>query len=176
MSHWSEMNRRSQGIADRKEDAIFEEMEYKRDSAKLSKILAEGNYRGVHYYVVSLFTHPVCRVVCSDEFLIKHRVLKMSPSDNWSSFKVTLDCGIDVHGGVTYAGELQYLVGTTNIPGKCFAWNYSWSGDWDGSEDDYVNEAYNRKKYTTATMVNDCKKAIDQYLAILEEDKKQSNQ
>ena len=170
------MNRRSQGIADRKEDAIFEEMEYKSNSIKQAKILAEGNYRGVHYYVVSLFTHPVCRVVCSDEFLEKHKYSKAYPRDNWSSPNFILDCEIDVHGGVTYAGELKYLVGTTKVPGRCFAWNYSWSGDWDGSEEDYVNELYNRKKYTTATMVNDCKKAIDQYLAILEEDKKQSNQ
>jgi len=173
MSHWSEMNRRSQGIADRKEDSIFEEMEYRRNSIKFAKILAEGNYRGVHYYVVSLFTHPVCRVVCSEEFLKKHKFTMAHP--NWYSSNSILDCDIDVHGGVSYAGELRYLVGTTKVPGQCFAWNYSQPGDWDGSEDDYVNESYNRKKYTTETMVIHCKKAIDQYLAVLEEDKKQSS-
>lgn len=123
-----------------------------------SEIVAEGDYKGVHYICLNRGTHPCAYVVCDPLFLNKHK-----------SEYGFLDC-INVHGGVNYTGELKTLVGLSDREGVCFGWSYDHYGDWAGYWSEEENLATGQKKWTTQELVFDCQAAIDQYLEMMEQD------
>ena len=77
-----------------------------------SEIVAEGDYKGVHYICLNRGTHPCAYIVCDPLFLNKHK-----------TEYGFLDC-INVHGGVNYTGALKKLVGLSDREGVCFGWSY----------------------------------------------------
>lgn len=123
-----------------------------------SEIVAEGDYKGVHYICVNRGTHPCAYVVCDPLFLNRHK-----------SDYGFLGC-INVHGYVNYTGELKRLVGLSDREGVCFGWSYDHYGDWAGYWSDEENLATGQKKWTTQELVIDCQDAIDQYLEVMEQD------
>ena len=125
---------------------------------RFAVIVAAGDYRGVKYVCLNQGRHPSCYVMCTQEFLDKHL-------DEFN----TID-GLHVHGGITYTGMADKLLGLEDYDSICFGWDYGHAGDWAGYISEEKNQAFGHTKYTTDMLIKDCEDAIDQYLAILEKD------
>lgn len=101
--------------------------------------LADGVYRGVPFYVLSLGTHPCAYVDIAPLGL--HEIDERD---------------IDCHGGITY--HRDYLA-TVDHEGNFLGWDYAHYMDYSGSLPflDFEN-----KRWTTAEMIAECKNVIDQ--------------
>lgn len=176
MSIWTDIHKRSNGVALKQEDIIFEEMVYSRE--RKFEIIAHNIYKGVEYFVVNYGHHPAGYIACDKSFLDKY-------ADDWGNIDV-----IDVHGGVTFTGDLYGLKAIdSKLPGVHggvtftgndltaidkerklygFGWDYAHAGDWAGYMPDIMNEG--SRKYDTWMVVEECKSAIDQYLEIQKND------
>lgn len=102
--------------------------------------LADGVYRGIPFYVLSLGTHPCAYV-------------DIAPSERDAINEYDIDC----HGGITYRED--YLV-TVDHKGDFIGWDYAHYMDCYGDIPS-LNFA-NSKKWTTAEMIAECKHVIDQ--------------
>lgn len=131
--------------------------------SRIAVIVAEGEYKGVKYVCVNRGIHPCAYVFCTQEFLDKH-------ATEYNSIE-----GIHVHGGVTFIGNANELLGLEDYDHPCFGWDYGHLGDWAGYLDDDENTQFGHKKYTTDMIISDCENAIDQYLKVLEDDKQPSD-
>lgn len=130
---------------------------------KIAVIVAEGEYKGVKYVCVNRGIHPCAYIFCTQEFLDKH-VTEYETID-----------GIYVHGGISYIGNAKELLGLEEYNHPCFGWDYGHAGDWEGYLEDEENIKFGHKKYTTDMIISDCENTIDQYLKILEDDKRPSD-
>ena len=126
---------------------------------RFAVIVAADVYKGVQYVCLNQGIHPSCYVMCSQEFLDKH----LDKTFN------TID-GLHVHGGITYTGMADKLLGLEDYDLPCFGWDYGHAGDWAGYISEQQNEKSGHTKYTTDMLIKDCENAIDQYLNILEKD------
>lgn len=111
------------------------EMVYTRRRQKVSR-LADGEYRGYHYYVLSFGTHPCAYVDIGDT-------------------GVDINA-IECHGGITYSRE--YLA-TVEHESGFIGWDYAHCYDYNG---DIPEMTAHCKKWTTAEIVDECKSVIDQ--------------
>lgn len=101
--------------------------------------LADGVYRGVPFYVLSLGTHPCAYV-------------DIAPLGLHAINERDIDC----HGGITYHHD--YLA-TVYHEGNFLGWDYAHCMDYSGSLP-FLDSGYKRE--TTAEMVAECKNVIDQ--------------
>ena len=101
--------------------------------------LADGKYRDLRYYVLSLGTHPCAYIEVND--------LIDAPFDINA---------IDCHGGITYSRE--YLA-TVDHKGWFIGWDYAHCYDYSGNLPETTQHC---KKWTTSEIVTDCKAVIDQ--------------
>ena len=131
--------------------------------SRIAVIVAEGEYKGVKYVCVNRGIHPCAYVFCTQEFLDKH-----------ATEYETID-GICVHGGVSFIGNANELLGLEDYDHPCFGWDYGHAGDWEGYLEDEENIKFGHKKYTTDMLITDCENAIEQYLEVLEDDKQPSD-
>lgn len=130
---------------------MYKEMVYSPKRIEPERI-ADGEYKGFNYYVLSLGTHPCAYVDVSDTKL----------------------CGIDYdnidikcHYGLTYSKP--YLA-TVEKEGWFIGWDYAHHSDYTGYESCFPLEFRLKGKiWTTKEMVNECKEVIDQILNILKE-------
>lgn len=120
---------------------------------RIAEIVADSTYNGVRYVVVNRGTHPCAYVQCDADWLKEHQ------DEEYDNIDV-----ICVHGGVTFGGEIKKLKGCQDIPGTWFGWDYAHCDDWAGYHTDEQNLLWGNRKYTTAMIVDECKRAIDQYL------------
>lgn len=98
--------------------------------------LADGEYLGYHYYVLSFGTHPCAYVDIGDTGIAIN--------------------DIECHGGITYNRE--YLA-TVEHKSGFIGWDYAHSYDYSG---DLPEITAHGKKWTTAEIVVECKSVIDQ--------------
>ena len=77
---------------------------------RIAVIVAEGEYKGVKYVCVNRGIHPCAYVFCTQEFLDKH-----------ATEYETID-GIYVHGGISYIGNANELLGLEDYDHPCFGW------------------------------------------------------
>ena len=131
--------------------------------SRIAVIVAEGEYKGVKYVCVNRGIHPCAYVFCTQEFLDKH-----------ATEYETID-GICVHGGVSFIGNANELLGLEDYDHPCFGWDYGHAGDWEGYMSEDENTQFGHKKYTTDMLISDCENAIDQYLKVLEDDNQPSD-
>lgn len=131
--------------------------------SRIAVIVAEGEYKGVKYVCVNRGIHPCAYVFCTQEFLDKH-----------ATEYETID-GIRVHGGISYIGNANELLGLEDYDHPCFGWDYGHAGDWEGYMSEDENMQFGHKKYTTDMIISDCEGAIEQYLKVLEDDKRPSD-
>lgn len=102
--------------------------------------IADGVYRGVPFYVLSLGTHP-----CAYVDIAPLGLHTINESD------------IDCHGGITY--HRDYLA-TVDHEGNFLGWDYAHYMDYSGSLP--FLDFGNSKRWTTKEMVAECKNVIDQ--------------
>lgn len=112
------------------------------------EMLADGEYKGFHFYVLNLGTHPCAYIDVTDTDL------------NGKDYS---NIDIACHGGLTYSDE--YLR-TVDKKGWFIGWDYAHWGDYVGYEVLYSdNLRTNGKKWTTDEIVSECKEVIDQLIA-----------
>lgn len=127
----------------------MKEMIYFAKRLNPPEILADGEYRGLHFYVLNLGTHPCAYIDVTDTDLC---------------FKDYSDIDIECHGGLTYAEE--YL-NTVDKKGWFIGWDYAHYCDFAGYELQFPEYMItNGKKWTTVEMVNECKGVIDQIVNV----------
>lgn len=102
--------------------------------------LADGVYRGVPFYVLSLGTHPCAYV-------------DIAPLGLHAINERDIDC----HGGITY--HRDYLT-TVDHEGNFLGWDYAHCMDYSGDLQ-FLDLGYS-KRWTTKEMVAECKNVIDQ--------------
>ena len=129
------------------------------DIDRFADIVAKGEYKGVKFVCLNRGACPAAYVMCTQEFLDKHA------DDEYNTIE-----GLHVHGGITYYGMANKLLGMEDFPYPCFGWDYGHAGDWAGYISDEENIAFGHRKYSTEMLIADCKSAIDQYLRILRKD------
>ena len=122
---------------------MIKEMEYY--SVRSVKRIADGSYKGLDFYVLSLGTHPCAYIDVSDTPL---------------AGKDYNDIWIDCHGGLTYSANR--LV-TVDKKGWFIGWDYGHYGDYIGG--DFF--AMDDKRWTTEEIVEECKSVIEQINEIL---------
>ena len=127
----------------------MKEMIYK--SERTREVLVDDFYKGYHYVVLSLGTHPCGYVEVSKRNKLYGLNMDRLPD---------LDC----HGGVTYTRS--YL----GLDNNSKAYNDSWFIGWDYAHYmDYMGGLFmisnvDNKKWTTAEIIAECKSVIDQLI------------
>lgn len=109
--------------------------------------IADGEHRGIPYYVLSFGTHPCAYV-------------DIAPI---GSIEINLD-DIVCHGGVTYTDN---RLATVEHEGTFIGWDYAHCGDYNGylcAINGYAS--VDDKRWTTEEIVAECENVIDQILGI----------
>lgn len=109
--------------------------------------IADGEYRGIPYYVLSLGTHP-----CAYVDTAPAGITTVNPYD------------ISCHGGVTYTDK---RLATVEHKGNFIGWDYAHYMDYDGYRGAMHEYTFGfEKKWTTEEIVAECKAVIDQIFEI----------
>lgn len=107
--------------------------------------IADGEYRGIPYYVLSFGTHP-----CAYVDVAPVGSMEINPDD------------IVCHGGVTYT---NHRLATVEREGCYIGWDYAHCMDYDGYLGAMHEYAFGfAKKWTTEEIVAECMAVIDQIL------------
>lgn len=123
----------------------MKEMIYSAKRLKPPEMLADGEYKGFHFYVLNLGTHPCAYVDVTETDL---------------NGKDYTDVDISCHGGLTYSEE--YLR-TADKKGWFIGWDYAHCCDFVGHELNMpVYMRTGGKRWTTTEIVEECKQVIDQ--------------
>lgn len=123
----------------------MKEMIYSTTGLYPPETLIDEEYKGFHFYVLNLGTHPCAYIDVTETDL------------NGKDYP---DIDISCHGGLTYSRE--YLR-TVDKKGWFIGWDYAHYGDFMGYELNIpVGIRVNGKRWTTAEIVEECKQVIDQ--------------
>ena len=123
----------------------MKEMVYSAKMLNPPEMLADGEYKGFHFYVLNLGTHPCAYIDVTGTNL---------------SGKDYSDIYISCHGGLTYSEE---CLSTVDKRGWFIGWDYAHCSDFAGYELNMpVYMRTNGKRWTTAEIVEECKQVIDQ--------------
>lgn len=132
------------------------EMKYSRENIR--ELLCNGIYKGYHFYVLNLGSHPTAYVEI--------------PKTSKLFGKHYDDIDILVHGGLTYSNdELKISSNTTMANSWFIGWDYAHAGDYCGYMEDIkewgihtLSSLEDEKKWTTEEMIKDCICVIDQLI------------
>lgn len=141
----------------------MKKMIYQKD--RKIELLHNDIYKGYHYYILNLGTHPTAYVELPKESKLFGK-----------GYNDIYDSGIDieVHGGLTYSSsELRTGVRTHMTDSWFIGWDYAHAGDYMGYFDEFeelgiftINSLSDTKKWTTEEIIEECKTAIDQLVSI----------
>jgi hypothetical protein len=123
----------------------MKEMIYSAHRLNPPERIAEGEYKGFTYYVLTLGTHPCAYVDVTDTALYG---------------KDYDDIDIECHCGLTYASE---RLSTVEKKGWYIGWDYAHYCDFAGYELELPYRfSSHGKMWTTQEIVDECKAVIDQ--------------
>ena len=123
----------------------MKEMIYSATRINPPERLADGEYKGFHFYVLTLGTHPCAYVDVTDSDL------------NGTHYT---DINIECHCGLTYSRD--YLR-TVDKKGWFIGWDYAHYMDFAGYELAYPSDLQSGgKHWTTEEIVVECKNVIEQ--------------
>ena len=127
-------------------------MVYQVDRCK--KLLYNDIYKGFHFYIMNLGTHPTAYVEI--------------PKDHPLYLKNYHEIDIEVHGGLTYSDTSLNTSNNTEIDNSWFiGWDYAHAYDYCGfMKKEIFEELYSHgnKKWTTEEIIEECKDVIDQII------------
>ena len=127
----------------------MKEMIYSAKRLNSPEMLTDGEYKGFHFYVLNLGTHPCAYVDVTETNL------------NRKDYE---DIDISCHGGLTYSEE---CLRTVDKKGWFIGWDYAHCSDFAGYELNMpVYMRTNGKRWTTAEIVEECKQVIDQITTV----------
>jgi hypothetical protein len=113
--------------------------------------IADGEYKGFTYYVLSLGTHPCAYIDVTETDLYG-----VDYND------IDLQC----HFGLTYSRE---CLSTVDKKGWFIGWDYAHYSDFAGYYLDSPAMSLPGKMWTTQEIVNECKEVIDSLVNLLKE-------
>ena len=123
----------------------MKEMIYSAKRLNPPEMLADGEYKGLHFYVLNLGTHPCAYVDVTDTDL---------NGKDYGSIDIECHCGL------TYSREYLH---TVDKKGWFIGWDYAHYGDYMDYGDTFLNNMFsNDKKWTTEEIVEECKNVINQ--------------
>ena len=123
----------------------MKEMIYSAKMLNPPEMLVDGEYKGFHFYVLNLGTHPCAYVDVTKTDL------------NGKDYE-SID--IECHCGLTYSRE---HLNTVDKKGWFIGWDYAHYCDFVGYEVNMpIDLRTNGKRWTTAEIVEECKQVIDQ--------------
>lgn len=126
----------------------IKEMVYKPE--RNIELLYNNIYKGYHYYILSLGTHPTAYV----ELPKKHKFY------NKSYWGIEKESNILVNGGLTYSENGLQIGNNTTLENSWFiGWDYAHCDDYYCFLDDFYKD---KKKWTTEEIIKDCENVIDQ--------------
>ena len=132
----------------------MKEMIYSAKRLNPPEMLADGEYNGFHFYVLSFGTHPCAYIDVTETDL---------------NGKDYTDIDINCHFGLTYSRE--YL-NTVDKKGWFIGWDYAHYCDFAGYELEMpIGIRMNGKRWTTAEIVEECKQVIDQITIVHQTEK-----
>ena len=132
----------------------MKEMIYSAKGLNPPEMLADGDYKGFHFYVLNLGTHPCAYVDVTETNL---------------NGKEYVDIDISCHGGLTYSED--YLR-TVDKKGWFIGWDYAHCSDFAGYELEMpIGIRMNGKRWTTAEIVEECKQVIEQITIVRQTEK-----
>ena len=118
------------------------------------EMLADGEYKGFHFYVLNLGTHPCAYIDVTETDL---------------NGKDYVDIDISCHGGLTYS---EKYLRTVDKKGWFIGWDYAHCCDFSGYELNMpVHVRTSGKRWTTAEIVEECKQVIDQITIVRQTEK-----
>lgn len=110
------------------------------------ELLYNNIYKGFHYYILNLGTHPTAYVEIPKE----HYLYQESYIDIEEYYS------IDVHGGLTYSDDSLRIGENTTLMN-------TWFIGWDYAHCDDYSVLYGKgKKWTTSEIIKDCENVIKQ--------------
>lgn len=119
--------------------------------------VADGFYRGFHFYILTMGSHPCAYVdVGCNEFLVDVGCNEFLADE------------INCHGGITYCDNTL-----ATVPEKSYfiGWDYAHYNDFlvfnDRLAKEY-GEPYTAHKYTLSEIVKECGNVIDQIITLLQ--------
>lgn len=125
----------------------YKEMEYTEKRCD-PIVLANDNYRGYDYYILSFGVYPCAYIDVSG-------LLDMA-LDSRDNIEHSINC----HGRITYSSEKLIV---TNETGWYIGWHYAHCTDYMG---DIPFLEPITKHWTTLEMISECKRVIDQIVAL----------
>jgi len=121
----------------------------KYQSKRKIELLYNSIYKGFHFYILNLGTHPTAYV----EIPKKHKLFGVDYND----------IDISVHGGFTYSRDNLFISENTKMDGSWFiGWDYAHCGDYYCTDLPNCFCEKNDKKWITEEIIVDCIKVIDQ--------------
>lgn len=130
----------------------IKEMIYK--SERDIELLYNNIYKGYHYYILSLGTHPTAYV----ELPKKHKFY------NKCYWEIDEENNILVHGGFTYSESGLQIGNNTHLENSWFiGWDYAHYHDFYCFPDEPIfKQNKDVKKWTTEEIIKECENIIDQ--------------
>lgn len=127
------------------------EMIYQHD--RKLELLFNDIFKGYHYYILNLGTHPTAYIEISKE----DKLYGKSYDEIYR-----IGCDIDVNGGLTYSDNELMGISSDNW---FIGWDYAHCGDYCGYEETMPESIRTYgKKWTTEEIIEECKNAIDQII------------
>ena len=122
----------------------MKEMIYSATRINPPEMLADGEYKGFHFYVLNLGTHPCAYVDVTDSDL------------NGTHYT---DINIECHCGLTYSRDYLH---TVDKKGWFIGWDYAHYNDYVGYKIMFSSDLqFGGKRWTTEEIVDECKDVID---------------
>ena len=117
-------------------------------TVKMPERVADGFYRGFHFYILTMGSHPCAYVdVGHSDFLADE---------------------INCHGGITYGDD---ILATVSEKSYFIGWDYAHYNDFLAFNDRLAKkygEPYRAHKYTISEIVKECANVIDQIIDLLQ--------
>lgn len=132
------------------------EMIYQKE--RIVELLYNDFYKGYHYYILSLGTHPTAYIEIPKKNILYEK-------DYDEIYKM----GIypPVNGGLTYSDGILWISENTLMRDSWYiGWDYGHCCDYYGGFNDKINK--NNKKWTTKEIIEECQNAIDYLIIELE--------
>ena len=120
-------------------------------TVKKPERVADGLYRGFHFYVLTMGSHP-----CAYVDMIGTKDYRFCADE------------IDCHGGITYEST---ELATVDYKSYFIGWDYAHNGDYLTFNDRLAKEygePYRAHKYTISEIVKECANVIDQIIDLLQ--------
>ena len=124
------------------------------------ELLYNGIYEGMHYYIVSMGTHPCAYI----EIPLKNQLIKMP-----ELLAIDYLAGNNITYREAYLNTSEGTIIDSHDRAMFIGWDHVHSSDYTGFMESKISSLFDYSafhKWTTEEMIEECKQAIDELLGI----------